>query len=117
MDQYSPWLHACDELTAALDQLDGYRAMTDEEFAEAHADAVKHLEQADRALSLLVDEQHDEATRAYFQRTTDQLRHWMAPLIEGDRSVRFCLVAIRDAVRTWHPERRRLERSRQTCAA
>lgn len=113
----SPWLTACSHLTAAIELLDGYRSMSETDFEDAHASACVHLRRADAALNALLDEQTTAQTRDYYGRCVLQLREWIEPIQAGDRRVHFRLVAIRDAVRLWWPDRRRVERDRAVQAA
>lgn len=116
-DFESPWLTACAELTSAIDHLDGYRSMSETEFHDAHAWACVHLRRAELALQALLDEHATSGSRDYYARCVAQLRDWIEPILAGDRRQPFRVVAIRDAVRLWWPDRRRLERERTVQAA
>lgn len=115
-NQNMPWLTACTELSAAVDVLHDYRRMSEEEFTAAHALACVHLNRANQALQALVEEQSSADTASFYDNCVNQLRQWIAPVLEGNRS-QFRLIAIRDATRLWLPDRRRLERERSIEAA
>lgn len=115
--EQAPWSRARKEIALALEHLDGHASMSDAEFAEATAAACIHLDRADEALEHLVSEYSDPVVRRHYARGLQQMRIWMGEIRQGDRSRPIHLVALRDAVRYWWPDRRKLEEDRLIQAA
>ncbi len=117
-DQDTPWTDACAALQGALDWIADHRTLTEEQLIEARGEANRLFGEADRHLKHLLAE-YAPTSPAYSQvrRCIQQIHAWVAPIRAWDRSVPFRIFALRDAVRLWLPDRRRVERHRHQRAA